>query len=299
MREIAKEIGKNPSTVSRELRRNKGGRGYRPLQAQEAAVNRRKKAKKFTKMNAVLIEKINAMLIQDWSPETCSGVLAKEGVLISPERIYQHIWQDKKAKGMLYIHLRHGRHIRKRKRGAKDNRGQIKNKVSIHDRPEIVNKKIRIGDWEIDLVVGKDHQGLIVTVVDRVSKFLKMTWVKHKDAQSILRAIVKLLKPLKAVIHTITSDNGKEFAEHEAIAKELSLKYFFADAYASWQRGLNENTNGLLRQYFPKKSDFLVITKEQLKEAENKINNRPRKTLNFATPMQIFSVECNKLGIIC
>ena len=299
MRQIAKEIGKSPSTISRELRRNKGKQKYRPVQAQQMATDRRNKAKKFVKMTADLIEKIEAMLRQDWSPETCSGVLAKENIFISPERIYQHVWSDKKAGGTLYTHLRHGHKTKKRKRGAKDNRGQIKNKVSIHDRPEIVDKKLRIGDWEIDLVVGKDHQGFIVTVVDRVSKFLKMSWVRHKDALSISRAIVKLLNPLKAVVHTMTSDNGKEFAEHEAIAQELSLKYFFADAYASWQRGLNENTNGLLRQYFPKKSDFLAITEEQLKEAENKINDRPRKMLNFETPMQIFSAECSKLGIIC
>lgn len=299
MREIAKEIGKSPSTISRELRRNKTNAEYRPLCAQKNAVDRRKKSKKFIKMTTDLITKIELMLLQDWSPETCSGALSKENIFISPERIYQHIWQDKNNKGTLYEHLRHGSKIRKRKRGSKDNRGQIKNKTSIHDRPKIVDEKIRIGDWEIDLVVGKNHQGFILTAVDRVSKFLKMAWIRHKDSQSILKVILKLLKPLKELIHTITSDNGKEFAEHEIIAKKLDLKYFFADPYASWQRGLNENTNGLIRQYFPKKFDFTLITEKLLKEVEIKINSRPRKMLNFESPIKVFSAECCKLGIIC
>lgn len=299
LRKIAQEIGKNPSTISRELKRNEGNRGYRPKQAQEKATDRKKYAKKFRKMNAKLIEKIEAMLHQDWSPEQISGVLAKEGVLISTERIYQHVWADKKAGGKLFIHLRHGLKNKKRKRGSKDKRGQIKNKVSIHDRPEIVNQKLRIGDLEIDLVVGKDHKGFILTVVDRVSKYLKAAYVEHKDASSILRAVIKLLNPLKAVMHTITSDNGKEFANHETIAKELGIKFYFADAYSAWQRGLNENTNGLLRQYFPKKSCFTSIDFEHLEAVQKKLNDRPRKSLNFLSPFQVFSSECHKLGIIC
>lgn len=299
LRKIAQEIGKNPSTICRELKRNEGNCGYRPKQAQEKATDRKKHAKKFRKMNAKLIEKIEAMLLQDWSPEQISGILAKDGISISPERIYQHIWADKKAGGTLFMHLRHGHKVRKRKRGSKDKRGQIKNKVSIHDRPEIVDQKGRIGDWEIDLVVGKNHKGFLVTVVERVSKFTLASYVEHKDSSSILRAVVKLLNPLKAVVHTITSDNGKEFADHELIAKTLDALFYFADPYSAWQRGLNENTNGLIRQYFPKKSCFVSIEQEQLDAVQKKLNNRPRKTLNFKSPFQVFSSECSKLGIIC
>ena len=298
LREIAQEIGKSPSTISRELRRNEGNRGYRPKQAQEKAIDRRKHAKKFRKMNAELIEKIEAMLFQDWSPEQISGVLAKDGINISTERIYQHVWANKKAGGKLFMHLRHGHKTRKRKRGSKDKRGQIKNKVSIHDRPEIVDQKGRIGDWEIDLVVGRNHKGFLVTVVERVSKFTLASYVEHKDSFSILRAVVKLLNPLKAVVHTITSDNGKEFADHQLIAKILEALFYFADPYSAWQRGLNENTNGLIRQYFPKKSCFVSIEQEQLDVVQKKLNNRPRKTLNFESPFQVFSSECSKLGII-
>lgn len=250
-------------------------------------------------MNAKLIEKIEAMLHQDWSSEQICGVLAKDGISISPERIYQDVWADKKAGGKLFIHLRRGHKTRKRKRGSKDKRGQIKNKVNIHDRPEIVNQKGRIGDWEIDLVVGKNHKGFLVTVVERVSKFTLASYVEHKDSSSILRVVVKLLNPLKAVVHTIASDNGKEFADHELIAKKLKALFYFADPHSAWQRGLNENTNGLIRQYFPKKSCFVSIEQEQLDTVQKKLNNRPRKTLNFESPFQVFSSECSKLGIIC
>ena len=299
IRQIAKELNRNPSTVSRELRRNKGSRGYRPKQAQEKALERRKCARKFTKMNAILKAKIESLLMKDWSPEQISGVLANEGILISVERIYQHVWANKKAGGILFMHLRHGHKTRKRKRGSKDSRGQIKNKVSIHDRDEITEEKIRIGDWEVDLVVGANHKGFILTLVDRVSKFLLIDYVEHKDSSSILGAVVKLLNPLKKLVLTITSDNGKEFADHEKIAEKLAAKFYFADTYASWQRGLNENTNGLLRQYFPKKFKFTSISFEKLKEVQNKLNHRPRKMLNFQSPFDIFSSECSKLGIIC
>jgi IS30 family transposase len=299
VRKMAETIGKHPSTISRELKRNIGQRGYRPDQANALADARKKISKKSIKMTSDLVEKIEAMLLQDWSPEQISGVLKKESINISHERIYQHIWADKKLGGTLYKHLRHGHKRRYRKRGAKEKRGQIKNKVSIHDRPKIVDDKGRIGDWEIDLVVGKNHKNFIITAVERVSKYTLTAFSEYKDSSSISRAVVKLLNPLKAVIHTITSDNGKEFTDHEEIAKELEAKYFFADPYASWQRGLNENTNGLLRQYFPKKSCFVSISEKMLKFAEEKLNNRPRKTLNFVSPLQIFSQECKLIGIIC
>lgn len=299
IRKMAATIGKHPSTISRELKRNVGQKGYRPDQANEKAGVRKKTSKKYIKMTAALINKIETMLKEDWSPEQISGVLKKENINISHERIYQHIWADKKSGGILYKHLRHGHKKRYRKRGAREKRGQIKNKVSIHDRPKIVDDKGRIGDWEIDLVVGQNHKYFIITVVERVSKYTLTTLSMYKDSSSILRAVVKLLKPLKAVVHTITSDNGKEFADHEAIAKALEAKFFFADAYASWQRGLNENTNGLLRQYFPKKSCFASISKTMLKTIEIKLNNRPRKTLNFFSPFQIFSKECKLKEVMC
>ena len=149
------------------------------------------------------------------------------------------------------------------------------------------------------MVVGANHKGFILTLVDRVSKFLLIDFVEHKDSSSISEAVVKLLNPFRKLVLTITSDNGKEFADHEKIAEKLATKFYFADTYASWQRGLNENTNGLLRQYFPKKSNFISISLDKLKAAQNKINHRPRKTLNFHSPFDIFSSECSKLGIIC
>lgn len=299
IRKIAKDLEVSPSTISRELKRNQGDRGYRAKQASVKATERKKDARKFTKKTPELIQKINEKLRDDWSPEQISGDLANQGVFISHESIYQHVYADIDRGGDLYKHLRHRHKKRYRKRGKKETRGQIKNKVSIHDRPKIVEEKKRIGDVEIDLVVGKDHKGFIVTVVDRVSKYMLSTYSEFKDAASITNAITSLLQPFKGLIHTITSDNGKEFANHEEIAQTLETKFYFADAYASWQRGLNENTNGLLRQYFPKKSCFAAITQELLQAAQNKLNFRPRKGLNFKTPFEVFSSECSKLGIVC
>lgn len=297
IRKISKIIGKNHSTVSRELKRNSGKRGYRPHQAHNQAENRKKSASKHIKMTPALIGKIESMLRKDWSPEQVSGVLKKEGISISHETIYQYIWAKKDRGGDLHKHLRHSSTNRYKKRGKQEKRGHIKNKVSIHQRPEIVDAKQRFGDWEIDLIVGKGHSGFIITAVERLSKYTRSTWSKYKDSNSILRAVVKLLNPLKAVVHTITSDNGKEFAKHEDIAKHLKAKFFFADPYASWQRGLNENTNGLFRQYFPKKSCFTSLSKRKLKIAQKMINQRPRKTLNFLSPLQFVNQRCKLLPI--
>lgn len=295
IRKIATEIGKSPSTVSRELRRNKGERGYRAKQASDKSIHRKKIAFKCTKLTPDLKKEINLKIIEDWSPEQISGDLALRNIYISHERIYQHIYHDQKNGGKLYKHLRHRHKKRYRKRGKTEMRGSMKNRTSIHDRPKEVAEKLRIGDWEVDLVVGAGHKGFLVTIVDRMSKLMLTTYSQHKDSSSILRAVVKLLNPLKAVVHTITSDNGKEFADHEEIAKVLETKFFFADAYASWQRGLNENTNGLLRQYFPKKSCFETITQELIDLAQKKLNFRPRKSLGFRSPFDVFSSECAKL----
>ena len=234
-RKMAETIGKHPSTISLELKRNVGQKGYRPDQANAKADARKKVSKKSMKMTSDLVEKIEAMLLQDCGPEQVSGVLKKESINISHETIYQHVWADKKLGGTLYKDLRHDHKKRYRKRGAKEKRGQIKNKVSTHDRPRIVDDKGRIGDWEIDLVVGKNHKNFIITVVERVSKYTLTAFSEYKDLSSILRAVIKLLHPLKAFVQKITSDNGKEFADHEEIAKALEAKFFFAHAYASWQ----------------------------------------------------------------
>ena len=300
--EILKKAGKNqkyiavlvnvsPSTICRELQRNTGQRGYRPKQAQIKAENRRKLTAKPLKMTAVAIEWIDSKICLHWSPEQICGWLKQaQGLAISHERIYQHIWTDKLNGGRLYSYLRHSGKKRKQY-GSKDKRGQIRNRVSIDDRPLIVSEKIRLGDWEIDTVIGKNHQGALVTIVDRVSKFTLIKKVASKHADVVTEATITLLQPYLDKTLTITADNGKEFAGHEKIKAALNADVYFAHPYRSWERGLNENTNGLIRQYFTKGSSFENITDRDVDEVMEKLNHRPRKTLNYKTPHSVFFAD--------
>lgn len=290
-KEIAELINVSPSTISRELQRNKGKKGYRPKQAQIKADNRRKLTARPLKMTALVIDLIDAKIIVDWSPEQISGWLkAEQGIFMSHERIYQHIWTDKLNGGTLYMHLRHSRKKRKQY-ASKDKRGQIRNRISIDDRPSIVAEKKRIGDWEIDTVIGKNHQGALVTIVDRVSKFTLIKKVVSKHAEVVTEATIALLQPYLDKALTITADNGKEFAGHEKIKAALDADVYFAHPYSSWERGLNENTNGLIRQYFTKGSSFENITDKDVEEVMKKLNHRPRKSLNYKTPHSVFFAE--------
>jgi len=287
-RKIAETIGTTQPTVSRELARNTGGRGYRHKQAQERTVQRRAEASQPTKMTPDMITVVESKLRVEWSPEQISGwLLNDQELLISHESIYLHIWRDKQAGGDLYTHLRQqGKKYNKRRNG-KSTRGQIKNRVSIDDRPQVVDDKSRIGDWEIDTMIGKGHSGALVTIVERVTKLTVSTRVNSKSAADVTEATIALLKPLEDVVHTITADNGKEFAYHEQISKALSADVYFAHPYSSWERGLNENTNGLLRQYFPKSTDFKKVEQIEVRRALRRLNSRPRKDLNFKTPAQL------------
>ena len=282
---IAETVGVHKSTISRELKRNAGMRGYHAKQANELSLQRRKTAKKHIKMTINLKNKVKEKLLQDWSPDQISGYFKKnDGILISHERIYQYVLEDKKSGGDLYKHLRHSAKKRKKRYGSHDRRGQIKNKVSIEDRPKIVDEKSRIGDWEIDTVIGKNHKGAFVTIVDRVSKFTIIAKVPTKHADGVTAATIKTLSLYAGVVHTITSDNGTEFAGHEEIAKQLNTQFYFAHPYSSWERGLNENTNGLIRQYVKKGSSFDNVTNNTAKKIMSRLNNRPRKSLNYMTP---------------
>lgn len=287
--EIAGILGVSASTISRELSRNTGKRGYRPRQANIKALNRRTKAVKAIKMTTAVMALIEEKIGLEWSPEQVSGWLGSErGIAISHERIYQQVWADKRQGGELYKHLRHSGKKRKKRYGSNDSRGQIRNRASIDERPAVVEHKARIGDWEIDTVIGKNHQGALVTIVDRVSKFTLIKKVGSKHAEVVTEATITLLKPYLDKALTITADNGKEFAGHEKIAAELAVAVYFAHPYRSWERGLNENTNGLIRQYFTKGSSFETITDGQVEEVMNRLNHRPRKTLKYKTPHAVF-----------
>ena len=291
-KEIAALLGVSPATICRELKRNKGKKGYRPRQAQIKAGKRRREATKALKMTDEVILVIEEKICLDWSPEQVSGWLKiNQGIFISHERIYQHIWEDKRHGGTLYTHLRQSNKKRKKQYGSKDKRGQIRNRISIDERPAIVAEKTRIGDWEIDTVIGQNHQGALVTIVDRVSKFTLIKKVDSKHAEVVTEATISLLLPYLDKTLTITADNGKEFAGHETMKEQLNADVYFAHPYHSWERGLNENTNGLIRQYFTKGSSFENITDDEVEAVMNKLNHRPRKTLNFKTPHTVFFAE--------
>lgn len=284
--EIAEVIGVHKSTVSRELRRNRGGRGYRPQQAQKQALERRRKpVLRISAKTWVVVEKL---LRQEWSPEQISGRLWKEQKLgISHEWIYQHVLANKRAGGDLYKYLRCQKQRRKRY-GTYNRRGKLLNCRSIEERPAIVNHRKRLGDWEVDTMFGKDHKQAFVTLTERKSRFTLLGKVTQRSAQMVQDQICRLLLPVKDKVHTLTSDHGKEFAYHEQIAQLLQLKYYFAHPYAAWERGTNENTNGLLRQYFPKKHDLQQVSHKDTEHAMSRLNFRPRKSLHFKTPFEVF-----------
>ena len=249
---IARQIGVDPSTISRELVRNTGARGYRFKQAHEKASQRRQEASdKPRKMTPDLVELIEEKLTQEqWSPDQISGRLAKDGVaFISHERIYQHVWKDKKDGGTLYLHLRHSGKKYNRRKGKNSGRGLIPNRVDIDQRPPIVAAKSRIGDWEADTIIGANHKGVVMSHVERTSKYTKLAKLPDKNADSVVQACARVLLP---------------------------------------QRGLNEHTNGLFRQYFPKGSDFSILFDADVQRVEDKLNSRPRKILGYQTPREIF-----------
>jgi IS30 family transposase len=288
-KEIAVIVEVSEATISRELRRNGGKQGYHPQQAHNTACQRKRAATKAIKMTPEVIVLVNEQIRLDWSPEQVSGWLIKQqGIYLSHERIYQHIWADKRLGGDLYTYLRQGHKQRRKKYGSTDKRGQLCNRVSIEQRPDIVDEKSRIGDWEIDTVIGQNHKGALVTIVERNSKFTVIQKVDTKQAEGVTMATITLLKPYSDKVFTITADNGKEFAGHETIAKELDAQVYFAHPYSSWERGLNENTNGLIRQYFPKGSSFETITDKEVAFVMHRLNHRPRKGLNYRTPHEVF-----------
>jgi len=284
--EIAQVLEVHKSTIGRELFRNEGGRGYRPQQAHSLALKRRQKA--LPRITADMWALVERLLRQDWSPEQISGRLKKEqDICISHEWIYQYVLEDKRTGGSLYRHLRCQKQRRKRY-GAYDRRGKLPNCRSIEERPAIVNRRKRLGDWEVDTLLGKRRKQAIVTLTERKSRFTLLGKVTHRTAQAVQNQIHRLLLPVADKAHTLTSDHGKEFAGHEQIAEMLHLKFYFAHPYAAWERGTNENTNGLLRQYFPKKQDLRVVSNKQIEQAMLRLNLRPRKCLRFKTPFEVF-----------
>jgi transposase, IS30 family len=292
---IAEVLGVSQSAVSREICRNGGQRGYRFKQAEAKAQARQAIRSKPRKLTAPVRRKIEGKLRQmRWSPEQISGWLRDQGIKLSHERIYQMIWQDKRDGGNLWRCLRRrGKRYNKRA-GKNAGRGLIPNRTDISERPAIVARKARLGDWEGDTVVSAGHNGGLLTLVERKSKLTKISKLRRSTARATQRATVRRLKPINNFVHTITFDNGKEFAAHQDIAHALKARIFFATPYHAWERGLNENTNGLIRDFFPKGTDFSTISNAEVTKVERLLNARPRKSLGFRSPQEVFdSLACS------
>ena len=286
--DIAKAINVNPSTVSREIRRNSGSRGrYNWETAQANAVRTKRKKPGNHSVDDDIKEEAKRLLVtEQWSPEQISGALAREGKHISHETIYRMIRNDKAKGGTLYKSCRH--RLKHRARPVGGRRISIPNRTSISERPKEADGK-RFGDFEMDTIVGRGNHGAIVTLIERSTNMLFMRKLKRgKNAKELARAVIHLLSPFKGHIKSITTDNGTEFACHETIGKSLGVKIYFADPYSSWQKGEIENANGLIRQYVPKSLTFESVSQQQITKYSKKINMRPRKKLKFRTPRECF-----------
>lgn len=286
---ICIELGINRSTLYRELKRNSCARGsYKAKRAQLLCDERKERYGRARKFDKAQERKITQWLNKEqWSPKQIVGYCLKQKIkIVSHERIYQFIRADKEQGGLLYKQLRHRLKHRKRPIGK---HMPVKDRISISQRPEVINNKLRFGDWEIDTIIGKNQKGAILTIVERTTSFFMMRKLKQgKDAKSLAKQLIDMLLPYKKAVLSITSDNGGEFAKHKIISKKLNTLFYFANPYASWERGLNEYTNKLIRQYLPKGTDFETVTDKQILEIQYKINRRPREKLNFETPKNLF-----------
>ena len=295
---IAEQIGRHRSVISREIKRNSDNRSgaYRAKLAAAKTAQRHKDKPKKETFTLEIEQHVRTLLSDDFSPEQIVGRCAVENKpCVSVERIYQFVWRDKKRGGDLYKHLRtQGKRYAKRC-SSKGSRGIIQGRVDIDQRPSIVDNKERFGDFEIDLVLGKNHKGALLTINDRATGLLLMSHVPNKQADQIEQSSIALLDNWKPFAKTITSDNGKEFANHREIAEHLEIDFYFAKPYHSWQRGANENLNGLVRQYFPKGMDIETITTDQINLAQFKLNNRPRKRFGYKTPNEMLSLKLDHL----
>ena len=288
IKKIADEINVHQSTIYRELKRNKfKGYFYYFKTAQNLAKNRQENAlKKASVLTEKMKEKILENLEKNWSPEQISGRLKRDKIFVSYQTIYRFIYKDKKKGGKLFKKLRHkGKKYKKQWVGGC--KSKIIGRVGIAERPEIIDKKGRVGDWEIDTIIGLNHKSALLTLVDRKTKFTIIEKLAGKNMKSVNFKTIKRLKNLPK--KSITADNGPEFSGHKNLTKKLNIPVYFADPYSSWQRGLNEHTNGLIREYLPKKTDFREVSNAEIRKIEKKLNKRPRKVLDYKTPEEIMN----------
>jgi len=292
MRQIGEQLGRDAGTISRELRRNVSSTGeYKPHLAQRYYEQRRTESKQPERLeeNAWLRRYVRGRLKQYWSPEQISGTLNRSyGIAISPVTIYSWVYRNHLEGGEYYKYLRRAHRWRRRRRAGVDHRGQMPERRMIDKRPRVVDERKRIGDWESDTLEGRKSCGLLATHVERKSRYTVAVKVRDKSADTLTRATIKAFRKLPLdFVKTMTFDNGKEFAGFKELELGLGMRSYFANPYHSWERGTNENTNGLLRQFFPKGTNFALIGKAEVDRVIRLLNNRPRKCLNYRTPAEV------------
>ena len=287
--QIGRLLGRHRSTIGRERKLASSEQGYVAKHAEVLAVQRHLASRNSRTIEPERWKQVQRYVRLWLSPEQICGRLALQGERpVSHESIYLHIYRDHAKGGDLLSYLRCQKLRRKRYGSGHDRRGALTNRVGIEHRPAVVESRQRIGDWEGDTVIGKGHQGVLVTLVERKSRFTLARALPCRKADVVQEAIIELLRPHKQHCLTITFDNGKEFAEHEFIGQCLDASVYFARPYHSWERGTNENTNGLLRQFFPKQMSLLGVSDIEVNEALYRLNHRPRKCLGYRTPHEVF-----------
>ncbi|WP_299022890.1 IS30 family transposase [uncultured Photobacterium sp.] len=283
---IADVIGVHRSTVYREVKRNKcNDNHYRVHKAGFRTRGRRSKSRKNSQFSRFQMQIIEAFIKADWSPEQISGYLRTRGMLnISHETIYRYIWLDKKQGGTLYKHLRCAPKQRRKRYRSYDNRGRLADKRHISERPKEVESRDELGHWEIDTVIGKDKKHCILTLVERKTGYTLIGKLTARTKNQVTSKTIEFIKKHRSKFKTITADNGTEFHGYKEVEKATSVLFYFATPHHSWERGTNENTNGLIRQYLPKGSSMAHVTQKHCYAIAHKLNTRPRKRLGFYTP---------------
>jgi IS30 family transposase len=290
-RQIAQMLGCHNTTISREIKRNSGAKGYDPDQAQRHSDQRRASAYKAHKRASSLIHWVSDLIRKRWSPDQIAGVMVRigSGVRVSRQWIYELIHRDRRSGGDLWTFCRQPRSRRDQREKAKQaGLGKIPNRTGIEQRPAEVDTRLTIGHWEGDTVLHGHKQSGIATLVERRSGYLLAGRLPRVKSSLAADAIIRLLRPIRGAVKTLTLDNGSEFAEHQRMAGALSMATYFCDQYCSGQRGTNENTNGLIRQYYPKGTDFSKLSQSELNQTVDELNNRPRKRLGYRTPAEVF-----------
>lgn len=290
VREIAEWVGRHRTTIWRELRRNAATHDgkYRSARAHEQAGARRKRSRRNRRFGPLELAQVEALLEEKWSPEQIAGHLRRQGGLrISHETIYRHVWRDLRGGGRLHEHLRGARKQKRKRYGSYDSRGRLAGKRMIQARPAEVESRSEVGHWEIDTVLG-EGKDCVVTLVERKTGYLLVSKLAARTVEATNGATIELIQRHRKAFKTITADNGTEFHGYQGIEAATGVTFYFATPHHAWERGTNENTNGLVRQYLPKRQSMAKVSRTDCDMIAQNLNNRPRKRHEYKTPAECF-----------